>query len=375
MRVALLTPSYWPEVRRGSERLVHDLGAALMARDHEVTVLTSHRARRSVAIEDGMRVVRAWRPPELPGLATHELHLLNVPNAFLGLLRGNYDVAHATFPSDSWAAVKARRFGGPPVVASFHGVPTREYLVARRHRLEMMSEIAASAEECTVLSEAAARPFRRYLRRDPRVLPGGVNRADYEREVERTPEPTLLCASSLGDPRKRAGLLFAAFGRLRERRPDARLLIVRSHDPIMSRERVELPEAAHWVEAESAGALADAYASAWATVNPAPGEAFGLVLVESLAAGTPVVADNSGAATEILAGDQAGRLFASDDEAGLAKAMDEALELALSEGIREACRRRAAAYDWSTVVEAYEETYAAAAAPGDTAPWRAALGH
>jgi hypothetical protein len=44
VRIALLHPTYWPEVRRGSERLAHDLATALANRGHEVTLLTSHDA-------------------------------------------------------------------------------------------------------------------------------------------------------------------------------------------------------------------------------------------------------------------------------------------------------------------------------------------
>ena len=136
MRIALLNPTYWPEVRRGTERLVHDLAVALTRAGHEVTVLTSHRAARSVAVEDGFRVVRRRRPPS-GRLAKRgfEHHLLHGPTQVGGLLWGGHDVVHAFGLADAWAAVHARRFlGGPPVVFSLHGMPTARSLSSLRRR-------------------------------------------------------------------------------------------------------------------------------------------------------------------------------------------------------------------------------------------------
>jgi hypothetical protein len=68
MRIALLAPTYWPEVTRGSERVVHDLATLLAARGHNVTLLTSHRGARTITEEEGVRVVRDRRPPRVERL-------------------------------------------------------------------------------------------------------------------------------------------------------------------------------------------------------------------------------------------------------------------------------------------------------------------
>jgi phosphatidylinositol alpha-mannosyltransferase len=360
MRIALLHPTYWPEVRRGSERLAHDLGAALAARGHEVTLLASHGGATTHSLEDGIRVIRQRRPPNPPGAHLYEDHLASVPGTVRRLLRGGFDLAHALLPVEGWAASRARRLGGPPYVLSVHGILNREYLVNRRYRMEMLRTAMDGAAATSVLSEAAAEPFSRYALGEPVILPGGVVCADYEGERSRADAPTLMCAASLGDPRKRGPLLMAAFARLRADVPEARLVLAGGQDPYGGpADGARLPEGVESLAIDRTDALARAYRSAWATVLPAIHEAFGLVLLESLAAGTPVVAARSGASAE-LAGDGTGRVFEPDDEEDLARAMRAALELSKSPGSAERCREQARRYDWDRVVESYERVYASA---------------
>jgi glycosyltransferase involved in cell wall biosynthesis len=302
-------------------------------------------------------VVRSRRLPQPPTFGLHEDFLGNVHNVVGRLARGGYDVAHAFHLADAWAARWARRLGAPPFVFSFHGMPTREHLVARRYRLEMIQAVASSAAVTAVLSEAAATPFRRYLLREPRILPGGVVGDSFSVDAERAPAPTIFCAASVGDPRKQGALLVEGFRLLRKRRPDARLRVVRTRDPLLSPESIVLPEGGEWVEAEATADLAREYAGAWASVLPSVDEPFGLVLVESLAAGTPVVAARSGACPEIVSDERIGSLFEPGDAADLAAAMERALALGDEEGTAAACRERAAEFDWSRVVERYEDAY------------------
>ncbi len=364
-RIAFLHPTYWPEVRRGSERLIHDLAAGLAARGHELTLITSHPGSPSSAEEDGFRVVRNWRPPYMRPLRWYEDHIAEVPSTAYRLWRGDYEIAHAFFPTDAWSASLARkRLGGPPFVFTIHGIPVRQYLVERRYRLEMQLGLVQEAAATTVLSEAAAEGVRRYLLAEPEVVPGGVVCDDFEVSPPPREEgegPVIVCAASLKDPRKRADLLFEAFAKLREQHPGAELRIVRPRDPlIFSWEAPERPEGVSWVEASETAELARVYAGADISVLPSVDEAFGLVLVESLAAGTPVVAARSGACPEIVTDEAIGRLFEPDDADDLARAMAEAIDLRDADGTREACRARARDFDISKALDAFEAIYSQA---------------
>ena len=355
MRIALLHPSYWPEVRRGGERLVHDVAAGLARRGHDVTLVTSHRAPRSVGTEDGFRVIRNWRPPtKLVHRRAYEFHLTNAPAVAAELLAGRYDVAHAFHPVDAWAAARTRA----RLVYSMNGIPARQFLVGRRYRLPMLQAAVDRASAVTVLSEAAADPFERYLLRRPEVVPGGVETCAYNKGCHPSlSEQTIVCAASLNDARKRGRLLMDAFARLRERRPDARLVLAGLDDPTQGPEPIELPAGAVLAPVTDSAQLARAYASAGASVLPSVHEAFGLVLVESLAAGTPAVAARSGACPEVLDDDRVGRLFEPDDPAGLARALDEALDLGADPATAERCRAHAARWDWDRIIPRYEDLY------------------
>ena len=365
MRIALMHPTYWPEVRRGSERLIHDLAAGMAARGHEVTLITSHPGGTSTTVEDGFEVIRSRRLPYMRPLRWYEDQIANAPSAAYRLWRGDFDIAHAFFPPDAWAAsLVQRRLGGPPFLFTLHGIPVREYLVKRRYRLEMHLALVQQAFATTVLSEAAAEAVRRYLLVEPRIVSGGVVCADFEVESRPDPDrkgPVIMCAASLRDPRKRADVLFEAFSKLRREHPDAQLQIVRSRDPlIIPSTAPETPDGVRYVEGSNTQELARLYAQADISVLASVGEAFGLVLVESLAAGTPVVAARSGACPEIVTDDAIGRLFEPDDPDDLARSMSEAIALGKDEGTRSACRARARSFDISRALDSFEAIYAEA---------------
>lgn len=331
MRIAFLHPTYWPEVRRGSERFLHDLATGLAARGHDVRVVTSHPQPPPTAVEDGVAMTRVWRPPS--GRLRRrgfEDHLTHLPLAARALRRADPDVVHALYPTDGLVAARS----GRPAVFSYMGLPSRPYLASRRGRAQITRRAAFGARAAVALSEAAATALHRELGIAARVIAPGVDLHAFGPDPSRAraATPTVVCPSAATEPRKRVPLLQDAC-----RRVGARLIL--SSPALDDREN-----------------LVAAYREAWVCALPSTSEAFGLTLVEALACGTPVVATNAGGMAEIVNDDRIGRLFDAPED--LPAALEEALELRDTD----ACRARAADFSLDRTVDAYEALYAEIAA-------------
>jgi glycosyltransferase involved in cell wall biosynthesis len=100
-----------------------------------------------------------------------------------------------------------------------------------------------------------------------------------------------------------------------------------------------------------------------AFILPSEWEAFGLVLLEAMAAGVPVIASAVGGVPELLGDGQFGRLVNYGDIPALAEALREvAVQPDRLEGIREAGRQRVRQFDWNRTATAFRKLYSAAVA-------------
>ena len=355
LRVGLLTPCFWPEVRRGTERFARELGDGLLARGHHPRLITSHRGSPSRRVEDGLPIVRLPRPPDgRLRRRFYEDHLTHVPLSYAALRAGRYDVAHALFPSDGLAAARWGERTGRPTVLSYMGIPDRAWLCARRARLRVTLDAVRRCDAVVALSEAAAREFERTLGVQARVIHPGVDLREFAPGGDRAEAPTIICAAAIDAPHKRVALLLEAFAHVRRERPDARLVLSRPSNGV----RRPRGEGIELADLDDRRALADAYRSAWVSALPSVGEAFGLVLAEALACGTPVVATSTGGMTEVVGENGAvGRLFEGGEPEPLARALLEALELAGDPATTAACRRRAELFSVDRCTESYLALY------------------
>ncbi len=233
MRVALLNPCFWPEVRRGSERFARELGDGLMARGHSPRLITSHPGPRTDSVEQGLPITRLRRPPQ--GWLVrrgYEDYLTHVPLSYVSLERGDDDVAHALYPPDGLAAALWARRRGRPAVLSYMGIPSREWLEDRHLRLRVLRRAIAGSDAVVALSRTAAAAFREVLGVEARVIYPGVDLQAFQpRPGDRATEPTIFCAAAADARSKRIPLLVAAFERVRSERPGARLVLSRPRDP------------------------------------------------------------------------------------------------------------------------------------------------
>ncbi|MDX6666098.1 MAG: hypothetical protein QOG68_2304 [Solirubrobacteraceae bacterium] len=351
MNVALLNPVYWPEVRRGSERFARELADGLIAAGHRPRLITSHPGLTTRTVEDGLEITRHWRPPqERLRRRRYEPWLTHLPLSYRDLLHGSDDIAHALYPSDGAVAARWSANTGRPSVLSYMGLPHRASLSNRRGRLRLTLAAVHGCDAVVALSQTAAEHFERWLGVRARVIAPGVDLAAFSPDpAARAPVPTIVCAAAAAEPRKRVGLLVDAFALVRQERPDARLIL--SAPAPFSAPGIEVRDL------DDQAALAAANREAWVAALPSWGEAFGLVLLEALACGTPVVGADREAIPEVVDSPAIGRLFSGSDPLALADALLAALELAEVPATAAACRSRAEEFGWERTTQAYLELY------------------
>jgi glycosyltransferase involved in cell wall biosynthesis len=292
-------------------------------------------------------VLRLPRPPGGGRLSRrgYEDYLTAMPGTYAALRAGHDDVIHAFQAPDGAVAARLDR----PSVYAHMGIPHRAWLTSRRARLALVQE-AVRCTAVTALSEHARDGFHRWLGVEARVIYPPIDTAAFAPGGARAPEPTIVCAADAREPRKRVPLLVEAFALVRRERPTARLWL----------DRRTADSAQPGVELVDMTDLPARYRQAWVSALPSWGEAFGLVLAEALACGTPVVGADREGIPEVLGGDdRIGRLFAGEDPAALARALLEALELATDPATPAACRARAEAFSLDRCLDAHEALYAA----------------
>jgi phosphatidylinositol alpha-mannosyltransferase len=358
-RIALVHPYSWPTVRRGGERYLNDLARWLTEAGHEVDVLTGPGADQT-----DPRVVPL--PLHLPAaLVRRGVTPLDAFGAvaLAHLMRHRYDVVHALVPSGGLAAVLALQ----PSVYTVLGHPSPANPAAAVWRRALFRHAVRATRVPAALSSSAADGVEGLTGRRPIVLPPGVRTGDFTPAAGPASGPVrLLFNGFAGDPRKRLSLLLKALPAVLEQHPDTRLALGGGGDAGPAFDQLD-PGVRRLVEPIvddlGAGSLQDVperYRQATVSVLPSVDEAFGLVLVESLSCGTPVVCSRSGGMPEIVDGAAVGAVCVPDDVASLAQAVTDAILLAREPETRARCTARARRWDWDVVGPLHEQSYARA---------------
>lgn len=303
MRIGLVAPPWIPvppPAYGGTEAVVANLARGLSARGHEVTVFTVGES--TVPVHRQHLYDEAVEP--LGQTVPEAAHVLAAYDALVG----EVDVIHDHTVLGPLLAPRRRR-GRPPVVVTNHGpfTPT-----TRR----IFREIARTAAVVAISADQARRavgvPIAAVIHHgvDLEAYRAGPGDGDYLVFVGRmSPDKGVAAAVRIAHAAGRPLRIACKVRDAEEQdylRTHVRPLLCRGEDEV---DELDLEE------------RIDLLGHAVGTLNPlAWPEPFGLVMAESLATGTPVVARPEGAAPEIVTPGRTGFLFLSETEGARAVA-------------------------------------------------------
>jgi phosphatidylinositol alpha-mannosyltransferase len=375
LRIAITNPTCWPQVRRGSERLLHELSHWLAARGHAVTVISTEPGDRRVESDGPVRrVLLSQRDPlAVRGRGCNFFHRFGWQLRRV-LCEDDYDAVHCLNYHDAGGALLARRRGARfRLVYQLVGVPMRRYF--RRIPLDglLFRSVLRYADVVAGVSGHVTAGLRQEYGCEGRLLPPPTS-MDAGAPILKSPADGVLRILFVGDldePRKGARLLAAAFARVKQALPAARLEYSGSaSDAIRNAILAEVPEATRPdVIFHGVGFVEELpflYARATVVVNPAVWEAIGMVLMEALATGTPVVGCDHAGTPDIVDRPGIGYLFppgpirqaAATNVEGLSAAILRGVALALRPETAAACRARVEEFAWSQLGPRYEAALA-----------------
>jgi len=371
LRVGLFSECYHP-IRNGIVASLDALASALRARGHEAIFVTPEMPGYRDVRDDVVRV------PSLP-LPTRTAYRLTVPYLPRAL---EFSIVHTHSPFvTGWLGVRAARRARVPLVFTYHTqleayahyVPF-ETRATRSAATQLTRGYANAADAVIVPTASMERRLRELgVRTRIEVIPSGIDVAFFARgrrsESLRARlgvaagAKMVLSVGRLGRE-KNLELALEAFALLGD--PAAHLVIVGdgTHREALQRFAARAGVAGRTTFAREfeRGALPDAYASADTFLFTSESETQGLVLVEALAAGAPVVAVDTPQTREVL--DGAAEIVPSDP-----RALAAALGRSLTGAIRDPARSMSVAGRFDSValgdrtLELYSELLGSWAAP------------
>jgi glycogen synthase len=393
MRVLMLSWEYPPLLVGGIAVHVEGIAKAMVRAGHEVVVLSLLDHSRSFVPEtrlapdttvDGVRVLRAsidlpWIPDDnLVALIASDNHRLTQLLSKLGDWRP--DIVHAHDWLVAWAADTIKEIWQLPMVATIHATERGRHgghlppgLPGTINSVEWW--LTYQARAVIACSQFMLREVTSGFELPPdkvHLVPNGVDAALWEHDAATAAPEREMLVLAWGRVQYEKGfqVLARAIGRLRQRFPTMRCVIAGRGS--------YLPELQTQIDMEGVGdivqlagfvsdvELRNLVQRAGVVVIPSLYEPFGIVALEGMAAGAPIIVAQTGGLAEIVSGTNAGALFEPGNHDDLAKRIEEVLT---SPELADTMRRSAADllaknYTWDAIaartIEVYEHTLSAA---------------
>ena len=400
LTVALPTSSFLPDLG-GVAVGLHNIAARLEARGHRPLVLAPYGLTRRLGRE-------GWRLPyRIAGLPPRAGWLMDrAPWPSLVLMdrtfgrlqrRHGFDFWHATvgYPTGVWMAHFARRWArrtgrGLPHLIRCAGddvqlVPEIGYGMRSDPAVDRLLRRWLPRADCLVaITETMAEEYRALGVSERRIahVPNGVDlerfaapvdRAALRRRLGLDPDAFLYLAVGRNHPKKNFLHILRALAAQPRGAGDRAVLMVVGEGAgrlaplaaglglarrVVLREAIAGAPVARQAVLLPPPALVELYRAADAFVFPSRVESFGIVLVEAMAAGLPVIAGDAPGCRDVLRQGRDGILVPPDDPAALEAAMTRVRDDAgLRRDLAARSLARARDFSWDTVVDRYLAVY------------------
>lgn len=363
MNIAMVSPYSWAHPG-GVNNHITGLASQMSKRGHSVSVVAPDHGEAP----EGARLVSAGR--SIPVLANGSVsRLALLPGAGKRVKReigrGDYDVVHVHEPLVPLVSTSAVTGARSRVVGTFHAAAEGRSLTYLLGRF-LFGRVDRRLDSRIAVSKSAESVASRYFPGDYHLVPNGVDLNLFSPKHQRPEEfpegvPVVLFVGR-DEPRKGLSVLLEAFERLSHEVPECHLVLV---GPRLNEKRLTgklSPAVASRIKASgfvSNRELAGFYRAADVFCAPAlGGESFGVVLIEAMACGTPVVASDIPGYRDVLESTGGGLLFERASVEGLSEALKRVLNDAR---LRERLTSRALAgvtrFSWDNLAERIESIY------------------
>ena len=327
MKIALVSPYDWAHIG-GVNNHILSLSNQFVQRGHRTTILAPSSKPAEEVEGDNLVLIGQPVPLPLSGSWARVSLSFHRNRQIKRLLDDEeFDVVHMHEPLFPVPPVAALRFSKALNVGTFHAYARR----SRGYRgfRPLLKRWYGNLHGKIAVSKPAAELVARYYPGEFKIIPNGIDLAHFSADAppfERFMDGKLnILFVGRMEMRKGLRFLLAAFARLKWEYPQLRLIVVgpgrldAASERILGERYVEDVEVIGGVPYDD---LPRYYRTADIFCSPATGgESFGIVLLEAMAAGTPVLASNIPGYAGVVDNGETGLLFEPKDEVSLANAI------------------------------------------------------
>jgi len=362
MKIGIVTPYAYP-MPGGVNDHVGSLYRVLRARGHDVRIITSSHGLQKASEGDIIRVGKGFSVPFNGSMGTITLSPTYLAQMRAILERERFDVLHYHEPFVPFLSLVTLTLSTSVNIGTFHafGGLSISYEFGKR----MLGHYAGKLHGRIAVSPAARHFISRYFPGEYKIVPNGVEPGRYQRAVPiaryRDGVPNILFVGRM-EPRKGLIHLLRAFRKLQRDGVRARLLLVGTGPGEREARRYVLTRQLEDVEflgRVPEGQKAQLFKTADIYVSPATGrESFGIVLLEAMSAGAPIICSDIHGYRGVVRRDRDGLLVEPGNADALAASMRRLIDDPhLRAQLSRAGEERAQLFTWEHVGQAVEEYY------------------